>query len=358
MAVTEARPALRPGRGVDLTPRRTWGPAHYLAAFGAVLVFYIAWTWGTWLLDGPTQITAYRDTDSVAWYAARGYEVAACILAVILTTGIVRACRRERRITLDGMIAIGGAFTYFWDPIPNWIMPNFMYSSNWLNLNDWTDHAPFVINPDAGRLPEPVLFIGLTYTFGLLFFAIVLNALMRAARRRRPSISNAKLVGVAALGAFGLDIALEGPMFLLHLWGLPGAPAEFALFGGNSRFPPAEFIPVTMVFTGWACLRFFKNDKGEAITERGLVGLSPGRRTVVSVLATIAVCNSLLLVLGLVQITAGFFADPYPRYPVHMVNDLCDAPGVEGTRYGPCPGSPGFRAPGRDALPGSKPYTR
>ncbi|MGH9169187.1 MAG: spirocyclase AveC family protein, partial [Acidimicrobiia bacterium] len=323
MAATVTKP--HPSAHADpARPAKRWVPAHYLAVVGAALLVYITWTITAWLLDGPEQITAYRDTDSVAWYAARAYEAAAIILGVVLTAKVVRQCRREGRLVLDALIIIGGAVTFFWDPIPNFIMPNFMYSSNWVNLADWTGHAPFVINPDAGRLPEPVLFIWLTYTFGLLLFAMILNGLMRAARRRWPGISPAKLVGITALGAFGLDLALEGPMFLLHLWGLPGAPAEFALFGGDSRFPPAEFLPVTMVFTGWACLRFFRNDKGQAITERGLDGLSPGRRAGVSVLATIAVCNSLLLVLGVVQISAGFLADPYPRYPLHMVNDLCD----------------------------------
>jgi hypothetical protein len=337
-------------------PARRWGPAHYLALAGALLSAYITWTITAWLLDGPEPVTAYRDTDSVPWYAARIYELAVVVLAVVLTTKVVRQCRREGRLVLDALIIIGGALTYFWDPIPNWIKPNFMYSSNWVNLADWTGHAPGIVNPDAGRMPEPVLFIWLTYAFGLLFFAMILNALMRAARRRWPGIRPAGLVGICILGAFGLDLSLEGPMFLLHLWGLPGAPSEFALFGSTSRFPWAEIIPVTLVFTGFACLRFFRNDKGEALTERGLAGASPRQRAAVSVLATIAVCNSFLLGLGVIQIAAGFFADPYPDYPIHMVNDLCDTPGVEGTRYGPCPGSPGFHAPGRGSLPGSKPY--
>jgi hypothetical protein len=42
----------------------------------------------------------------------------------------------------------------------------------------------------------------------------------------------------------------------------------------------------------------------------------------------------------------GVYADPPRRaLPAHIVQGTCDRDGFENTRYGPCPGSPGFRAP-------------
>ena len=44
------------------------------------------------------------------------------------------------------------------------------------------------------------------------------------------------------------------------------------------------------------------------------------------------------------------------KLPAYIINGVCDAPGVHGTRYGACPGSPGFRMPGRTThLPGRSP---
>jgi hypothetical protein len=48
----------------------------------------------------------------------------------------------------------------------------------------------------------------------------------------------------------------------------------------------------------------------------------------------------------------GLYADPYPSMPKSFVNGMCDTPGAGplvrgGTRYGPCPGAPGFRMPVR-----------
>jgi hypothetical protein len=141
-------------------------------------------------------------------------------------------------------------------------------------------------------------------------------------------------------------------MFLLHLWALPGAPATFALFGDAHRFAYAEYLTTTLVFGLLGVLRYFRNDRGQSLVERNLAHLSPGRRTVTSVFATIAYMNGTLILLILCQIVPGMHAAPYPReYPAHLVNGLCDAGPFHHTRYGPCPGSPGFRIPLHDSLP-------
>jgi hypothetical protein len=51
----------------------------------------------------------------------------------------------------------------------------------------------------------------------------------------------------------------------------------------------------------------------------------------------------------------GVHQHQWPPEPRQLVNGMCNAPGVTGTRYGPCPGSPGFRMPVVGSLPGSSP---
>jgi hypothetical protein len=169
--------------------------------------------------------------------------------------------------------------------------------------------------------------------------------MMTALRARWPRLTNFQLVALTAVGAFLICAALEGPVFLTDLWALPGAPDEFALFGAQHRFPYAEYLTTTMVFTSLGVLRFFRNDKGESLVERGLDRLPRTRRTITSVFATIAYMNLALIALILVQVPTGMHAAPYPNYPAHLVNGLCDAGPFTGTPYGACPGSPGFRIP-------------
>ena len=51
----------------------------------------------------------------------------------------------------------------------------------------------------------------------------------------------------------------------------------------------------------------------------------------------------------------GPYQSAWPKIPAYLLNDVCNAPGVTGTRYGTCPGDPGFRLPGRHSLPGHSP---
>ena len=67
-------------------------------------------------------------------------------------------------------------------------------------------------------------------------------------------------------------------------------------------------------------------------------------------------CCSLLLFLQLVVNVFAFKAAPFPaEFPRHLVNGLCDVGDTTGTRYGPCPGSPGFKVP--LTLPGPAPFS-
>jgi hypothetical protein len=343
-------------RVADVAPltRRRVPASAVLAGIGVLVVGYALWTWGAWLADGPKPVTATRDPGSASWWVARIYEAIMVVAVVVLSVRIVRECRRERRLVFDAVMVIAGFFTLFWDPMVNWMQPNFMYSSQWLNVNTWVANAPGAVNPTANLMPQPV-FIMLIYPFGLLGFAMILNLGMRFVRNCFPRISNFELILFTYLFGGVLGFCLEAPTFLFQLWGLPGAPATFSLFANDQRYAWAEYLTTAVVFTTFAAVRFFRNDKGQTIGERGLDGCSPAVRTAVSVFATIAMFAVSMWVLLLVQIPAGLHASPYPPgYPAHLINGLCDIPGnpnsVRPSAYGPCPGSPGFRMPVSDTF--------
>jgi fatty acid desaturase len=90
-------------------------------------------------------------------------------------------------------------------------------------------------------------------------------------------------------------------------------------FRQRSRFAWAEYITTAIVFTTFAAVRFFRNDEGQKIGERGLEGSSAGARTLVSIFATIAVFAMSIWALLLIQIPAGLHSSPYlagyPRPP-------------------------------------------
>ena len=136
------------------------------------------------------------------------------------------------------------------------------------------------------------------------------------------------------------------------------SPAVLSVpFGHGLRFAHTEFIAGTCFFLLPALLRFYKDDKGHTIVERRLEGYSPRRRNAILFLAVYGALQLISwLPASVPDIAFGPYETQWPKLDRYLVNDICDAPGFTGTRYGLCPGSPGFRMPGRASdLPGQKP---
>jgi hypothetical protein len=91
-----------------------------------------------------------------------------------------------------------------------------------------------------------------------------------------------------------------------------------SILGGNYRYSIGEFLYIGLWSTTLASLRFFVNDRGHTLTERGLDRHTPRRRTAISLLATIAACNLSVIVWSSPLILTGRYAKPYPNYPRHL----------------------------------------
>ena len=92
--------------------RRGWGPVHYLALASVPLLAYQFWTLVAWLADGPVPVNQYRESGSTSWYAARIIEVGLILVALVMIAGIVRDCRKQRRLSFDAMLLIGLAASF------------------------------------------------------------------------------------------------------------------------------------------------------------------------------------------------------------------------------------------------------
>jgi hypothetical protein len=347
--VTSTAPPLAWSAPIDAaTAERQWSWPHYLCLIGAPILALQTWTLTAWLLDGPHQITEFRDGHTHTWWAARCYETLGVLLMVAMATYTVRQCRREGRLTFDAMYLICG-MTMFWSDLGvNLFGPAYLMSSNFVNLNNPLGHTPGMTNPDIGRAPDPILFTICLESAGILAGMMLLCVIARRIKARNPNLSTAqlllRLLGIGLL----LDLAIEGPIIALGLWTYP-APSWMSVgFGNGLKFPAAEMLSGAMVFLFLGLVRFFKDDKGRTIVERGIDHIPPRRRAAMSLLALYAVTQ--IVAWGpstWIDIAYVPFEQQWPKTPAHLVNDACDAPGITGTRFGPCPGSPGYRIPTR-----------
>jgi hypothetical protein len=347
--------ALRVRHPTEASAKR-WRLPHYLAVLALPLMVNQAWTLCSWLADGPHQVTEYRERDSVSWYAAHTLEAAVCFGSIFVIAHLVRGCRREGRIlTFDVMWCICWGTSFYLNYSVSFIQPVFSISSNFVNLNNPCGHMPLVVNPDCGRAVDAPLFWWPVEAFMFLVIAKWMAKQIGRLRQRQPHLSTGQVLGY--LIGFSMALALlELVPLALGLWAY-GGPRWMSLdIGPGAQFNLFIWVETALTLAAMGAVFTFRDDNGLHITERHLKRHTARVRTTISFLAMYSTVNLIFLGPGtLPMATVSYFQDGWPKLPAHLVNGICDAPGFAGTRYGPCPGSPGWRAPVRHSLPGESP---
>jgi hypothetical protein len=321
MSLTRTRPA-----DVDLSQSpldeatrrpRTSSAATWWAAVGAVFAAVTVYQWSAWLLGGNLQ-TNPRRGPVPGWQlaVARVEETIGPLLVIgVLYWCLWRPWRRERRITLDGLLVV--VFLQMWalqDPWIDFLRPWSVYSTVWTSVGCPQCHAPGWLSPHT--MSEPVLFMPGAYA-AVLFGGVVLgNKVMRTLRARRPGLSTPRLVLRAFLLLCLLDFVMETVWLTTGAYTYGGAHRGLSLWAGRYyQFPVYEVLLWGITWTGLACVRYFRDDKGRTVAERGVDELRIGSagRAGVRLLALMGICNLLFLAYNISVNYAGLYGDAYPR---------------------------------------------
>jgi hypothetical protein len=155
----------------------------------------------------------------------------------------------------------------------------------------------------------------------------------------------------AFAGGFVMTAVVEGIWVFMGMYHFNGAISWLTIFHGRYyQLPLNEVFLFSICLAGWAVLRFYKDDKGLTMVERGTEKLKVdgARRTGVRLLAIIGVVNAVYF-FGYMVPTQWFAAhsDNWPEDIVsrsYMTDGLCGP----GTNYA-CPG-PGVPNPRPDAV--------
>ena len=333
----------------DTGHRAPWRWQHHLSIVGCLFLVWGAWTVTAWLLAGPHSITEYRDPDSEAFAIAKVYEVAIVAVSIAVTFHVIRGVLRERRFTFDAQLCVAGALAFWIDPFYNFFVPSVAYSSNFVNVGSWCSYAPLVVNKNCGANPEPV-FIGLSYCFGFLACAMLGCSVLRFLERRAPRMSMTKRLAICGTVGMIFDIPFDVLPPRLNLWN-EFSPDALYLWGPEHRYP-LWMVPAAVIFFGApVAARYFRDDRGRTVFERGLDHLGARRRAALSFLALVSFMQVVVATAVFSLAPMGVYATDSPDYPRHIVNGQCDVGSNHGSPYGPCPGTPAFNAPIRH-LPG------
>lgn len=308
------------------------------ALIGAASLAIFAALMALWILSGDAEQTPHGP-DPIPTYMMvfiRLHEVGFVVALVWLGyRWVLKPIRRDGRMSLDGMMLLALLTVYWQDPIQTWIRPTFIFNTGMLQFGSW---SPFVgvSMPNSQLYSEPFLFEGVGWSVGVLPFMMFANWVMRKAKARWPGLRPTGLILICFAVLVGFDLAMEIPWLLMGLAAYPGAIRGVTLFHGHYyQFPLYEAFFWGGCWTALACVRYFRNDRGETIAERGIdhVQASPRQKGGLRFLAIAGIFNFIALCTYYVPIglVTGIWGDTWPKDIVnrsYFTNQLC-GPGTD-----------------------------
>jgi hypothetical protein len=307
--------------GAQVQPK--FRPVVLWASLGGAILAFQLYVWIRWVTGpnfervpaGPTDPPTYMKAILVTWTA-----VIIVGFPVSIWYFIVRPWRRERRITLDGMLLVACGLLFFQDPLLNYISTWSTYNTWMWNRGSWVQDIPgWMSYGEPGRMmAEPILMNAPGYSFGVLLCTMLGCWVMRNAKSRWPNISNLGLIGVLLVWTFIFDFIIEG-LFLMPmgLFTYPGAIKALSINAGTYyQWPVYEGLMWGGVQAGLCALRYFTDDRGRTFVERGLESIQGGfvKQQITRFLAIFAACSMFFFVFY--NLPVQFFAihtEPWPE---------------------------------------------
>jgi hypothetical protein len=307
-------------------------------AGGASLAIFAA-TWIAWAVSGNMKPTPPGPTPVPGWMMAalRIHEFgAAAVLVFCVYWWVMRHVVRRKPLSLDGMLVIALLSGYWQDQLSNFLRFSFNWNAHFINWGSWSNFLPLWVVPKGNLFPEPVLFEWSLYVIAILPGMIFGNWLMRKASARYPHWGAVRLLTTVFVLFAAMDIAFEIGWLRLGLYTYPSAIRWLTLFHGHYyQFPLLEAVFYPFCWTLLTALRYYRNDKGETIVERGIekVHATYRQKRVLRVLALCGAWNVILffsynMPMGLIH---GLYGDTWPQDIVkrsYFTYGMC-GPGTE-----------------------------
>ena len=319
---------------MDQMDRRRARPVVWFAVIGGAFALLEAWIYITWFTSGQAHRTP-PGVDKIpasthAWAAV--FQISGCLFTAIALFIVVRQSLRERHVSWDAMLLIAWVSLYWQDPLINYTRHVYLYTSALWNLGSWVERVPGWRSPGGHLLPEPMLFSGNAYFWLGPGASVLAFWFMRRGQQRWPNLG---VVGTILCGLAGmavLDILAELLFIHTGLYAYPGAIRSLSAWGGRRyQFPLYEAVLWGSVWTAMGALRFFRDDRGRSVVERGVDRVAAVRwQRPLRVLALVGVANIAMLTYSVAMNYTTLFADPFPKgYPSWLLNGQCG----HGTAY-------------------------
>lgn len=285
----------------NLTPRRT-PPVVLWAAVGIAFLALQTYIYSAWIGSGDATPTSERGGHVSDGYRTfvTVWEIGNVIVGLLLLYFVVyRPWRRNGRMSLDGILSLVFLTLVWQDPISDYMQTAVTYTSVQTNLGSWATHIPGWYSPHAEQYGWPIAWGPPAYMYFWLASVVAGGILMQKTRQRWPRASRLELIIVCYFTMAIVDLIGELIWVRSGLYTFigPAYPKLTMFYGHYYQFPIYETMMLCLPMTAITCLRFFKNDRGQTLVERGseTLTLSAGKVTFVRFLALVGICNVIYL---------------------------------------------------------------
>jgi len=277
-------------------------PVLWWASFGGLWLTFMAAVLISWVSGpyfepvpvGPTDPPVYMKVFLMALQVTM-----IPVMGALLWWFVVRPCRRERKVTVDGALTLAFCTLFFQDPLSNYFGPWITYNAWSWNRGSWVTSVPGWMSfaaPGAMVLEPPLTIIGL-YVLIMTIAVRIGVATLKRASARWPRMGKVGLFLICWAVMFVFDVIFEGVVFMpLGVWTYAGG--HLNIFGDTYHaFPLHEAFLVGILLSSYSFLRFFLDDRGRTVVERGSerAAPSPARQGVIRALAIIGAVNAIFL---------------------------------------------------------------
>lgn len=292
---------VRPRTAQSVDVRRTARPGLWWAAVGALMLAVIAYVMIHWIAGGDAHPIGTGVTPVPTWmkWSVRIQEVGYGIAGVLFTYFMaIRPWRRTGRFTFDALFVLAFVTVIWLDPGPSYFALYHDYNSYFFNLGGWAASIPGWQTPNGQHIAQPLIWDFGAYLCTFCAGVFIANALMRRARARWPRLGNVGLVLGSFVLFFLLDLVAELAWIHTGAYQYGSTIGALTLNAGHwYQFPIYESLWVAVLWTMWSSVRYFRNEKGETLIERGIdeVRVGSKRKTALRFLALVGVLNVIYL---------------------------------------------------------------
>lgn len=270
-------------------------PVHVWSALGAGFLLLNIYVMGRWFLSGPTP-TPSGETPLPGWMSVtiQTFNILSWVIgAVTVWIFLIRPWIRDRKISIDGMLILVFPFVWWQDMLANYTTSQVSYNSAAFNFGSWYGFIPGWLSPSDNRMAEPLWVIP-AYWYWFVGSTAIAVAAMQWARRKWPNVSNVRLVLTCYLVMVLFDAVVETIWLRMGMYSYMSGIDWLTLFHGHYyQFPIYEVILLAASMCAIACVRFFRDDRGCTIAERGVYEVTKKRsgRFILRFLALVGIMN-------------------------------------------------------------------